>query len=99
MTEEHATATPDPGPGTLEPARTPLSPPVRNACEATDWEEYAVLDVVTFLPATSRGFEADRQRIEVYRYSERAPPVDQYENGERAFRVQRLTQPLCDRLK
>ncbi|MFC6941397.1 hypothetical protein ACFQE8_15735 [Salinirubellus sp. GCM10025818] len=52
----------------------PLSPPVREACEATDWREYAVLDVVTFLPATSRGFEGDRQRIEVNRHRERALP-------------------------
>ena len=80
MTEKHATETPDPAPGTLEPARTPLSPPVLEASEATDWGEYAVLDVVTFHPATSRGFEGDRQRIEVYRYRERAPPVDHYEN-------------------
>jgi hypothetical protein len=85
--------------GPLEPARSPLPPPVREACEATDWGEYAVLDVVTFLPATSRGFEGDRQRIEAYRYRERAPPVDRYENGERAYRVQRLTRPLLDRLE
>jgi hypothetical protein len=99
VTEEHAAGTSDPAPGTLEPARTPLSPPVSEACEATDWEECTVLDVVTFLPATSRGFEGDRQRIEVYRYRERAPPVDRYENGERSYRVQRLTRPLYDRLK
>jgi hypothetical protein len=85
--------------GSLEPPRSPLSPPVREACEATDWEEYAVVGVVTFLPATSRGFEGDRQRIEVYRYRERAHPVDRYENGERTYRIQRLTRPLYDRLK
>lgn len=83
-------------PGSLEPVRTPLSPPVREACEATDWEEYAVLDVVTFLPATSRGLEGDGQRIEVYRYRNRAPRVDRYENGERPYRVQRLTEPLFE---
>ena len=85
--------------GSLEPAHSPLPPPVREACEATDWEAYAVLDVVTFLPATSRGFEGDQQRIEVYRYRRQAPPVTRYENGERAYRVQRLTRPLYDRLK
>lgn len=86
-------------PGTLEPVTGPLAPPVREACDATDWDEYAVVDVVTFLPATSRGFEGDRQRIEVYRYRERAPPADRYENGERAYRVQRLTRPVYDRFK
>ena len=99
MTEPHATRTPDPATGTLEPARTPLPPPVREACEATDWEEFTVLDVVTYLPATSRWFEGDRQRIEVYRYRERAPSVDRYENGERRYRVQRLTRPLYHRIE
>ena len=65
----------------------------------TDRDEHAVLDVVTFLPATSRGFEGDRQRIETDRYRERAPPVDRYENGERASRVQRLTRSLLDRVE
>lgn len=86
-------------PGMLEPITEPLAHPVREACEATDWDEYAVVDVVTFLPATSRGFEGDRQRIEVYRYRERAPPTDRYENGERAYRVQRLTRPVCEELR
>jgi hypothetical protein len=54
--------------------------------------------VVTFLPATSRGFEGDRQRIEVYRHREQAPPVERYGNGERAYRVQRLARPLSERL-
>jgi hypothetical protein len=81
----------------LEPARPPLSPPVREACEATDWTQHAVVDVVTFLPATSRGFEGDRQRIEVCRYRKRAPAVDCYANEEREHRVQRLTRPLYDR--
>ena len=85
--------------GSLESVRSPLSPPVREACEATDWEAYAIVDVVTFLPATSRGFEGDRQRIEVYRYRERAPPVECYENDERTHRVQRLTRPLYDRIE
>jgi hypothetical protein len=86
-------------PGTLEPVRSPLPPPVREACEATDWAEHAVVDVVTFLPATSRGFEGDRQRVEVYRYRKRAPAVDRYGNEEREHRVQRLTRPLYDRLE
>lgn len=85
--------------GSLAPVRTPISPPVREACEATDWDAYAVLDVVTFLPATSRGLEDDRQRVEVYRYRDRAPPIDRYENGERAYRVQRLTRPLLKRFE
>jgi len=85
--------------GSLEPVRAPPSRPVREACEATDWDEYAVVDVVTFLPATSHGFEGDRQRVEVYRYRERAPPVDRYENGERAYRVQRLTRPVYEGLR
>ena len=83
----------------LEPVRTPLSSPVREACETTDWDEHAVLDVVTFLPATSRGVEGDRQHVAVYRYREPAPPVDRYENGERAHRVQRLTRPVRQRLE
>lgn len=86
-------------PGTLEPVTGQLAHPAREACEATDWDEHAVVDVVTFLPATSRGFEGDRQRIEVYRYRERAPPAHRYENGERTYRVQRLTRPVCEQVK
>jgi len=85
--------------GELERPRDPLSRPVREACEATDWTECAVVDVVTFLPATSRGLEGDRQRLETYRYRERAPPLATYETGERSFRVTRLTRPLWERLR
>jgi hypothetical protein len=85
--------------GELERPRAPLSGPVLEACEATDWEECAVVDVVTFLPATSRGLEGDCQRVETYRYRERAPPLSTYENGERPFRVMRLTEPLWERLR
>jgi hypothetical protein len=85
--------------GRLERPRPPLPRPVRDACEATDWAEIAVLDVVTFAPATSLGFEGDRQRVETYRYAERAPPLATYENGERSFRVTRLTRPLWERLR
>ena len=68
-------------------------PHVQRELEATDWTATPVVDVVTFLPATSRGFEGDRQRVEVYRHAE-GPPLSLYENGERAFRVERLTEPL-----
>ena len=54
--------------------------------------------MVTFLPATIRGFEGDRQRVEVYRYVE-GPPLSTYENGERTYRVERLTEPLYRRLQ
>jgi len=53
---------------------------------------------VTFTPATSRGLEGDRQRIEVYRYRE-APDLAVYENRERSFVVERLTRPLYERLQ
>jgi hypothetical protein len=55
--------------------------------------------VGTFLPATSLGFESDRQRVEVYRYRRRAPSIDRYETAERPYRVSRLTEPLYYRLK
>lgn len=84
--------------GRLVPVSDPPTPPVRAAVEATDWDEYAVVDVVTFLPATGRGLEGDRQRVETHRYRERAPPVDAYENGERPYRVQRVTRPLVEGL-
>ena len=87
------------GDGRLERPRSPLSRPVREACETTVWNEYAVLDVVTYAPATSLGFDGDRQRIETYRYRDRAPPLSTYENGERSFRVTRLTRPLWERLR
>lgn len=87
------------GDGRLERPRSPLSRPVREACEETDWEAVAVLDVVTYAPATSLGFEGDRQRIETYRYEELAPPLSTYENGERSFGVTRLTRPLWELLR
>jgi hypothetical protein len=83
----------------LERPGRPLSGPVRDACEATDWDATAVLDVVTYAPATSLGFEGDRQRIETARYGDRAPPLSTYENGERSVRVTRLTRPLWERLR
>lgn len=81
----------------LRPARPPWPRRVRAELEATDWERHPVVDVVTFAPATSRGLEGDRQRIEVYRYRE-APPPSVYENAERESRVERLTRPLYERL-
>jgi hypothetical protein len=73
---------------------TPLPPPVRD----TDWDEYAVVDLVDFLPATTTRFEDDLLHTEVYRYRETAPPLSVYENGERAYRVTRVTRPLVERL-
>ena len=70
---------------------------VRAELSATDWDRHPVVDIVTFAPATSRGLEGDRQRIEVYRYRE-PPPLSVYENGERTFRVERVTRPLYERL-
>jgi hypothetical protein len=85
--------------GRLERPRSPLARPVREACESTDWDEFDAVDVVTFAPATSLGLEGDRQRVETYRYRERAPPLTTYENGERSFRVTRFTRPLWERLR
>ena len=82
--------------GRLQPATPPWPRSVRAALEATDWERHPVVDVVTFAPATSRGLEGDRQRIEVHRHL-RGPDPSVYENGERAFRVERLTRPLYER--
>ena len=82
----------------LRPARPPWPRRVRAELEATDWERHPVVDVVTFAPATSRRLEGDRQRLEVYRHRE-APPPSVYENGEREFRVERLTRPLYERLE
>ena len=81
----------------LRPASPPWPRPVRAELAATDWERHPIVDVVTFAPATSRGMEGDRQQIEVYRYRE-APSPSVYENGERTFRVERLTRPLYARL-
>lgn len=84
--------------GRLVAIESPLSPRVREAVEATDWDEHAVVDVVRFEPATSRGFEDGLPRTEVYRYRERAPPPETYENGERGYRVERVTEPVFERL-
>jgi hypothetical protein len=64
--------------------------------ETTDWDERSIVDVVTFAPASSRGLEGDRQRIEVYRYRE-APALSVYENTEREALVERVTEPLWER--
>ena len=83
--------------GRLVTATGTWGPQVRAELEATDWTATPVVDVVTFLPATSRGFEDGHQRVEVYRYRE-GPPLSRYTNEERAFRVERLTRPLYERL-
>jgi hypothetical protein len=85
--------------GGLEEVDRPLARPVREACAATDWERHGVVDVVTYAPAMSLGFEGDRQRVEVCRYRGRAPPLSVYENGEHGFRVSRVTRPLWERLR
>jgi hypothetical protein len=81
----------------LRPAAPPWSREVRAELEATDWDRHPIVDVVTYAPATSRGLEGDRQRIEVYRYRE-VPPLSLYETEERTFRVERLTRPLYERM-
>ena len=82
--------------GRLRPPSPPLPRSVRADLSATDRDRHPV-DVVAFAPATSRGLEGDRQRIEVYRYRE-APPLSVYESGERTFRVERAPRPLYERL-
>ena len=79
---------------TLRTPSVPLPSPIRN----TDWDEYAVVDVVDFLPATTVRFEDDLLHTEVYRYRDAAPPPSVYENGEREYRVTRVTRPLVERL-
>jgi hypothetical protein len=81
----------------LRPAEPPWPPRVRAELSTTDWEQHPVVDVVAFAPATSRGLEGDRQRIEVYRYRE-PPAPSVYKNGERTVRVERVTRPLYERL-
>lgn len=80
----------------LRPASLPWPRRVRAELEATDWERHPIVDVVTFAPATSRGLEGDRQRIEVYRYRE-PPALEVYENPERSYVVERVTRPLYER--
>lgn len=72
-------------------------PYVEAELAATDWADTPVVDVVTYLPATSRGFEGDQQRVEVYRHVE-GPAMSRYENGERSFRVERVTKQVYERL-
>ena len=81
----------------LHPATPPWPRSVRTEIATTDWERHPVVDVVTFAPATSRGLEGDRQRIEVHRHRE-APSPSIYETSERTYRVERLTRPLFERL-
>jgi hypothetical protein len=76
----------------------PLSRPLPDAVVDTDWHEYAVVDVVDFLPATTAKYEDDHLRTEVYRYRDRAPPLSTYDNGERRYRVRRATRPLVERI-
>lgn len=66
------------------------------ALQSTDWREHAIVDLVTYAPATSLGFEDDQQRIEVYRYTECAPPPETYGTPERSVRVERVTRPLYE---
>lgn len=70
---------------------------VREAVEATDRTEHAVLDVVDYRPATSRGFEDDRPRTEIHRHRERAPPATAYPTPECGC-TRRLTEPLVREL-
>lgn len=82
--------------GRLQPAAPPWPRAVRAELTTTEWERHPIVDVVTFAPATSRGLEGDRQHIEVHRHQE-APDPAIYENGERSYRVERLTRPLFQR--
>ncbi len=81
---------------TLRDAR---AAPLTDAVNDTDWTQYAVVDVVEFLPATTTQFEDDHWHTEVYRYREAAPPPTTYDNGERRYRVRRVTRPLWERLR
>ena len=82
----------------LEPPSPPWPRSVRRRLAATDWSRHPIVDVVSYEPATSRGLEGDRQRIEVHRYGSDAPPPETYDNDERGVRVARLTAPLYERL-
>jgi hypothetical protein len=74
-----------------------LTPGVEEAIAETDFDEYAVVDVVEFLPGTTTKFEDDHLRTEVYRYRT-PPPTSVYENAERRYRIRRVTRPLAERL-
>jgi hypothetical protein len=80
----------------VRPASPPWPRPVRAELETTDWDRYPIVDIVTYAPATSRGLEGDRQRVEVYRHRE-APPISRYQTEERTAHVERLTLPLYER--
>ncbi|MEF8806536.1 hypothetical protein [Natronomonas sp.] len=80
----------------VRPASPPWPRPVRAELETTDWDRYPIVDIVTYAPATSRGLEGDRQRIEVYQHRE-APPASRYQTEERIAQVERLTRPLYER--
>lgn len=82
----------------LRPASPPWPRAVRAELAATDWDRHPIVDVVTYAPATSRGLEGDRQRIEIYRYR-KPPDLDVYDNTERQVFVERLTRPLYERLE
>lgn len=84
--------------GRLVAIEPPLNTRCREAVEATDWDEHAVVDVVHFEPATGRGFEDSLPRTEVHRYREHAPPPGTYVNGERGYWVERATKPVYERL-
>ena len=71
----------------------------QEALDATDWTEHAVLDVVDYRPATSRGFEDDRPHTETHRHRQRAPPASAYETPERTSTVYRFTGPLVRELR
>ena len=90
-------STPSSAMTTREVPTPPWPRPVRERLDAIDWDRSPIVDVVTYEPATSRGLEGDRQRIEVHRYSSDAPPPKTYQNDERGVRVARLTAPLYER--
>lgn len=81
----------------LQSASTPWTLPVRAALSGTHRERHPSVDVVPFAPATSRGLEGDRQRIEVDRCRE-APAATVHEDTERHVFVERLPRPPYERL-
>ena len=82
---------------TLTPASGDWTPRVRRELAATDWQATPVVDVVTYAPATTRGFEGGHMRTEVYRYAEPPRPAT-YDTGERACELERVTRPCYERL-
>lgn len=67
----------------------------REALLETDWEETAVLRLVTRHPLP---FEAITPEVEVYRYEDRAPPVSHHEDGTHQTEVRTVTRPLLEQL-